>query len=407
MLKKILLTAERVFLLSPVIFSFSIVFNFHDTKFLISRAIIIVSLYCFLFHRDTIVREFKSKIRILCLGFIACSYFFLMQFMNEGNSDLPRSIVFVLVYFSFVPKDTFSKTVLFYIALLGCSSSGVLAIYETYWLDVQRVGDLTLNPIPFSYYSGLSLIVMLGVFFSIGKENVDRFKLICVSVCLSLALFAIVLSQTRATYLSIFIVSVIYLTLSVICKPSKRNAATTLILFLTMIALLWQVDDIRLRVVDAFKQVQNFSHNDYNSSTGMRVKLWETGLIISQDSLFIGHSKSEISTKAAVLIDDRIVPGYLKQFLVHPNPNFHNQFIQTLVDSGFIGLLLILTFIFLPAITKSGSLGNLGLYVSLYTAICLWFDSIFLYNHVVILYSILMLVLYVIYCNDKIKGKVE
>lgn len=407
MLKKLLLTAERVFLLSPIILVFSVVFNLHGTKFLISRSIVIVSLYCLFFHRDTIVREFKSKIRALGFGFAACSYFFLMQLINEGNSDLPRSILFVLIYFLFVPKITFSKNVLFYLACLGCASSGALAIYETYWLGVGRVGYLTLNPIPFSYYSGLSLIVMLGFFFPIGKENFDRSKLVFISVCLPLALSAIVLSQTRATYLSVFFVSGLYLTLLVFNKPSKKNAVKVLMLFLTMLVLLWQVDDIRLRVVDAFKQVQNFSHNDYYSSTGMRVKLWEAGLIISQDSLFIGHSKSEISTKAAVLIDDRIVPGYLKKFLVHPNPNFHNQFIQTLVDSGFIGLLLILTFIFLPAITKSGSLGNLGLYVSLYTAICLWFDSIFLYNHVVILYSILILVLYVVYFNDKIEGEVE
>lgn len=407
MLKNLLLTVERVFLLSPVILVFSVVFNFYDTKFLISRAIIIVSLYCLFFHRDAIVREFKSKIRALCFGVVACSYFFLMQFINEGNSDLPRSILFVLIYFSFVPKATFSKNVLFYLSCLACFSSGVLAIYETCWLDVDRVGYLTLNPIPFSYYSGLSLIVMLGVFFSISKENIDRSKLVCVSACLPLVLFSIILSQTRATYLSLLIISVVYLVVVLLKKPSKKVVATILSLFVSVLALLWQVDDIRLRVVDAFKQVQNFSHNDYYSSTGMRVKLWETGLKISQDSLFIGHSKSEISTKATALIDDKVVPSYLKQFLVHPNPNFHNQFIQTLVDSGFIGLLLILAFIFLPTVMKSGILGNLGLYISLYTVICLWFDSIFLYNHVVILYSILILVLYFVCCNDKIKGEVE
>lgn len=407
MFKKILLTAERILLLSPVILVFLVVFNFYDTKFLISRAIIVVSLYCLFVYRDTIAHEIKSKIRIICLGFTGCSYFFLMQFVNEGNSDLPRSILFILIYFSFVPNATFSKNMLFYLACLACFSSGVLAIYETYWLDVDRVGYLTLNPIPFSYYSGLSLIVMLGVFFSISKENIDRSKLVCVSACLPLVLFSIILSQTRATYLSLLIISVVYLVVVLLKKPSKKVVATILSLFVSVLALLWQVDDIRLRVVDAFKQVQNFSHNDYYSSTGMRVKLWETGLKISQDSLFIGHSKSEISTKATALIDDKVVPSYLKQFLVHPNPNFHNQFIQTLVDSGFIGLLLILAFIFLPTVMKSGILGNLGLYISLYTVICLWFDSIFLYNHVVILYSILILVLYFVCCNDKIKGEVE
>lgn len=404
MLKKILLSLEKVFLLSPVILVFSVIFNFHDTKFLISRAIVIVSFYCLFFYRNTIVNEFKSKLRVILFGLAACSYFFFMQFMNEGNSDLPRSILFVLIYYSVIPNALFSKSTLFYLASLGCASSGILAIYETYWLGVDRVGYLTLNPIPFAYYSGLSLIVMLGSLGSTSLGNVGKFKLVCVSSCLPLAVCAVVLSQTRATYLSILIVSVMYLIFLVNKKPSKKNVASTLILFLSISTLLWQVDDIRLRVVDAFNQVQNFSHNDYYSSTGMRVKLWETGLIISQDSFFVGHSKSDISEKTTKLIDAGEVPSYLKQFLVHPNPNFHNQFIQALVDSGLIGLVLILTFILLPAMATSCSIKSLGVFVSIYTAICLFFDSMFLYNHTLILFAFLLLIFYAISIKESGKG---
>lgn len=401
MFKKLLLIAERIFLLSPVILVFLVIFNFQDTKFLVSRSIILVSIYCLVFLRKSIIRDFKAKSKVLCFGIIMCSYFFLMQFLNEGNSDLPRSMLFVLIYFIMVPKDIFSKDVLFYLASLGCVSSGLLALYEKYWLDVVRVGYLTLNPIPFSYYSGLSLVIIVGLYNAVRTDKVVTLKSVCLIVALLLSVSAVVLSQTRATFLSLVVVSLIYLARFAINKPSMKNIAYVLLLVVFTSALFWQLDSVKLRVSDAFQQVQGFSHDNYSSSTGARVKLWESGMKISQGSLLTGHSKSRVSEYAETTIYKGEMPSYLKRFLVHPNPNFHNQFIQTLVDSGFIGLLLILTFVFLPAITKSGTF---GLYVSLYTAICLWFDSIFLYNHVVILYSILIITINIVFNNNK-KGE--
>ncbi|UPQ88100.1 O-antigen ligase family protein [Vibrio sinaloensis] len=401
------LILEKLFLFSPIIITFSVIFNFHDSKFLISRAIFLVVLYCLIFHRKDLAQEFKRKSTFFVVGIIACLYFFFMQYFNEGNSDLPRSMLFVLIYFFVVPTRNFSNDSLFYLAWLGCVSSGVLALYEVYALGEIRVGYRTVNPIPFSYYSGLSMLVMVGSFISSLSKDIDRVKLFFLLFALPLVLCAVVLSQTRATYLSLAIISLVFLTHFILKYPTKKNIFSVLAIVISVSTLLWQVDDVRIRVVDAFEQVQNLSHDNYYSSTGMRVKLWEAGLKISQDSLVFGHSKSNISQYSSVLIAEGLAPSYLKQFLVHPNPNFHNQFIQTLVDSGLIGVFFISTFILLPTVIASGRVTRLGMYISTYTAICLWFDSMFLYNHTVILYAFVALILYSNAANDTGKGEVS
>jgi len=155
---------------------------------------------------------------------------------------------------------------------------------------------------------------------------------------------------------------------------------------------------VKVRVLDAYQQVQNFSIDDYRSSTGARIKLWEAGLYISSNDFLFGHSKSEVSELALDLIGEGLSPSFLKMFLVHPNPNFHNQFIQTMTDSGIIGIVMILLFVFSPVLismpTKNKSIRCLAFFVTAHTVICLWFDSMFLYNHTIILYSVISIMFY-------------
>ena len=71
---------------------------------------------------------------------------------------------------------------------------------------------------------------------------------------------------------------------------------------------------------------------------------------------------------------------------------------QSLVDGGLIGLMLTLLFVTSPFLVTVG-IGNYylavgGGIVSIFTSFSLWFDSLFLYNHVVILYASVVILLF-------------
>jgi len=164
-----------------------------------------------------------------------------------------------------------------------------------------------------------------------------------------------------------------------------------------MSIVLWNIPIIKQRVSDAVNQVHNYENNYYKSSTGIRVKLWESGLLIASENISLGSNRSDVRSFSLLKIKEGTIPKYLRDFLIHPNPNFHNQYIQALVDSGLIGLTLILVFVLSPLLLlKAEEFYSklMGVSISVFTAICLWFDSLFLYNHTVILYSLVFFIVF-------------
>ena len=81
----------------------------------------------------------------------------------------------------------------------------------------------------------------------------------------------------------------------ILIKPSRKKMLVSTITYCSLMFVLWNLPSVNSRVMDAYEQVKMYSDNRFNSSTGIRVKLWEAGLEISQESLVLGHSKRKIA----------------------------------------------------------------------------------------------------------------
>lgn len=394
LLKKI----EKTFVLSPILATFWVIFNVADTKFIISRLLIAVSTYCFFRYKNVWIKELKKKLPIIAFGILFCGYFFVMQYTNEGNSDLPRSILYILIYFIFLPLGFLNSKNVFNISSFGAIFSGIVSLYELYNGET-RVGWDTLNPIPFSYYAGLCLIVSIFFFYSLKRKyTTSLVSVILFFLSMIFGSISIVFSQTRATYLAI---TILFFIGTYPYIYNKRNFRSLIIVFLSYLIVgagAWHIPQVKLRVMDAWSQVNNFSNESYNSSTGIRVKLWQSGIDISAKKYIFGNSKEEIRQLSEKYIDSGKIPYFLKPFLIHPNPNFHNQYIQNLTESGIVGLLLLFILLSFPFFylrkSRYREVRYLGGAISIYTSVCFCFDSLFLYNHTVILYGVVMVLLF-------------
>ncbi|HGE6134640.1 TPA: O-antigen ligase family protein, partial [Vibrio cholerae] len=142
----------------------------------------------------------------------------------------------------------------------------------------------------------------------------------------------------------------------------------------------------------------------YNSSTGIRIKLWQAGLDMAKQAPLLGLHRVDVQRISNAKIQEGEYPKFLRSFLIHPNPNFHNQYVQNLVNSGFIGLLFLIVFIFLPILvrikTKKENTMLMSFSIIQFSLISLFFDSVFLYGHVVIFYCSIIMVLYYLSCGD-------
>lgn len=401
---------ECLIVLSPFYLIFLLVFNVPDTKFLFSRLTILVSIYCAVRYKSYWALNLKDRYVPILLGFLFVTYFFLMQYLNEGNSDFPRSVLYLILYFLFLPFGLISINTVFYMVSFGCVLSGASSFYEWGVLGAERVGYIVSNPIPFSYYAGVCAIATAFLFFVKFKNKCfTYFDCALLTLAIGSSLLSIVLSQTRATFLSLFLIIIFISSLYFFRSPSVKKLSSIMVLFFILIVFFSNIPDVKYRVIDAWEQISNYSNNDYYSSTGIRIKLWLSGIDIFRDGVLVGHSKSEVRFMIVKGIEDGLYPIFLGPFLNHPNPNFHNQFIQSLVDGGIVGFILVCLLLVAPLFSVAKSkITSMKLFagsIILFTMICLWFDSLFLYNQTIILYCSLTILMYVIGTRESLENE--
>lgn len=398
---------DVVLVYSPLVVSFWFIFNYPDAKHFWSKVTLISCAYLFLFRFNDWRYEVASKKLTLLILISSSAYFFFMQFCNYGNSDLPRTLLYVSLYFLVLPSSLIRLTVLKYILVVGALLSGLVSIYEVYVLGVERAGHYVLNPIPVSFNSGLLLILNVWIAF----KSYRKAKLLSVLSVLAvlLTLVSVVLTETRASWLALLITLLIYIFHLVFNSTLKYKTLFLFIGYAMSISVLWNIPTVNVRVVEAYNQISEYKNNSYNSSTGIRIKLWEAGLDISQKSTLIGLSREEVQH----IVNERIVsgeyPDFLKSFLIHPNPNFHNQYIQMLVTSGVLGLMflmfMILSPVFLVIALGRSDLMLISTLVVVFSLVCLIFDSLFLYNHTLIQYGLVIILFYLLARLDNEKAK--
>lgn len=404
-INKLWIKVEDLIIYSPFIVTFMVIFNIPDSKHFFSRVTIVSALYCAARFYPLWKVDLKKKKIIIIGSFIFCGYFFFMQYINEGNSDFPRSILYIFLYFLFFPLIRFNQKFVFYLLIASSIFLGMNACYQVFFLEIDRAGFLAINPIPYSYFSGVCLIALL--YFTLKFNDKTLAEIILSFIGVLLSFYSVILTQTRATLLSILIVFVFLTILSVIKAPSRVNIFSMLIGYIVFPMMLWSIPIVQQRITDAVIQVHNYENGDYKSSSGIRIKLWEAGLDIASGNIILGTERNLVKAISSERISDNIYPYYLSDFLIHPNPNFHNQYIQAFVDSGLLGLILILFFIFFPSVSLFNSKCYcsklFGMSISMFTAICLWFDSLFLYNHTVILYGLVCMILFGVGFDEKEK----
>ncbi len=100
-----------------------------------------------------------------------------------------------------------------------------------------------------------------------------------------------------------------------------------------------------------------------NSSTGIRVQIWQTGIGVVKKNILFGSGTGDVK--------DELMDEYLKREILtayRKKLNSHNQFLQVAIALGLVGLTLFV-FIFIDAIRTSKKTGNE--YMIVFAIICI------------------------------------
>ncbi|WP_457151338.1 O-antigen ligase family protein [Mesorhizobium sp. P5_C1] len=252
---------------------------------------------------------------------------------NALVRDAPHLIPLVTFLFfpisystwSITQKATLARTIVLS-SMAACFVALLMAVIQQYWIGVRAEGGAG-NPIVFATVVCLAVVVCVaGALSGIERARNPLFYAALAGT------IAIIYSGSRIVWLALLIAGIAVLLINH-QRLRGRNAVRVLLL-LTAVgvviaafgsqAISGRVDFLRSDL-DALG-----THDNYDTSLGIRVALWDIGLKAFHDMPVFGHGVG-----ASQLL---IKQGFHDQFAMDTGFNhFHNGFLTALVQAGILG----------------------------------------------------------------------
>ncbi|EOG7599198.1 O-antigen ligase family protein [Vibrio cholerae] len=327
----------HLLILSPYLFLFTfstIVENSSNWMVILSLTSIITSLVSY--GLDPIRNNIKN---ISLIAIILFSVYLSLHYLyNSGSPSLIRSYLSAVFLVLFFPFNLFTKKTLTWLVFIGSLVLSSNSFYYAFYLDRSRDAGL-LNVIPYATFcSSIALLAFYLFMLNYKKKN----SLIYL-ISFGLSTSAVFLTLSRGVWLA-FIIAIIAMFFS---KKINRSLSLKMytIFFMIFISLgLIFKGELGNRINQTIVEYHKITNDDYSSSIGLRLQMWEIALIIYKENFWFGISNHHHTILENLVNTGKISNDFIK-FKVH---HFHNQFIDTLVRFGVIGLILFTTFIFLP-----------------------------------------------------------
>lgn len=171
---------------------------------------------------------------------------------------------------------------------------------------------------------------------------------------------------------------------------SRKTWLITSVSALFSLVLIFQLPTIKNRVVKPLKVLTSGKSNG-ESSTDLRVATWTSAIKLIKERPLLGYGAGETSNK---IQEQNKKDG--KEFLVQRGlNNAHNQYLNDLVSTGFLGLIAILIVIFYPLLKFKRRLTKPFMFFQFMFAFNLMFDSILNSQSGVVFYSFFAVLLFI------------
>lgn len=374
---------ETLFLLSPAFMVFAVIFNVPNTKFIVSRLTALVCVYCLFFYRKAIFLNFDND-RFKCfikVSFLVIGYFSLLYITRGDEFSFARSLLVTTLYLALVPWYKIDRKIFVYLILTSALVNGGWAIYEHFVIGNERVGR-AVNPIPYALYC---VSMLLCCFYLVRTVRLKLFiKAIAVVAALGCT-YALLLTDVRGVWLALpFALLPLFITQLSLSSISKKNVLLLVAMLVTFIGIA-STNTVQQRWERTTQEFHRISQGDFSSSIGIRLTLWNNGLSLASGSPIVGIGSDELRSNI-----DNSSEKWVRGFA-----HLHNQYLQVLVESGMVGL-LILTVWFSSSMVCFNLKGVDFRYHSLCCSVLVLFsiasltDVPFVHGHIVYLISLLL-----------------
>jgi len=294
---------------------------------------------------------------------------------GQASKQIIRLLPFLVLPFSFtlVPPEIYEKAkqLFFRVFTIGCGLFCILVFVYAYWLQSDDIGYIYSyiswhlwgyreHPIYISLYLGIALIILL--YFP---------KKTPLNIVLSvLILFTLFFLTRKGNLISLFLVGTIGVFLhknEFFSRQSLRHLAVFGIVLAGAVIIFDNY--IFTRFQEIFIAQEWY---DTSTSTGIRNTVLKVCTDLSFERPFWGYGLGDVQDD----INKRLIElGHENLTTIHQY-NAHNQYMQTALSSGYIGLVLFLMILFVDIKKIITTKNKLALSVFLYIIFCFTFESL-------------------------------
>jgi len=257
-----------------------------------------------------------------------------------NNLDMPGRTVLILPAIIFLLNFPPQKEWVFSGILIGSFSTGLIAIYHYFFLNIRaflgfdymiiQAGNMAMS---FGIFSMIIAIQYL-------KDN--KFKLMVIALgCAFLGVLASLLSGARGSWI---IAPFIILGILIINRHllTKKIALVLSVIVLVSASLSYKM--VEQRFQSAVSDITKFSEkSDSRSSLGARIEMWKSGYYTFLDNPVFGVGYAERQNYKQNLVDRGLVKPIALQF-----SRLHNNYIEELSIKGIIGFITLMLFFGMP-----------------------------------------------------------
>ncbi|MBL7889144.1 MAG: O-antigen ligase family protein [Bacteroidia bacterium] len=298
---------------------------------------------------------------------------------------------------------------------LFCFGYAFYAFYKPVYTDLYGVlYDLGYNYFYYSYLSSIfhpsyasmyAVIALLAIYY-LNRKSIVQFNLKWVSIVVLLSVYTLFLSS-KAGWIGLFLVFLVYL------FELFRQSKYLLILFVVIgLSTLFYVINVRFAptyaqripkvetIENAIKEKdeQNNAVTTSSDGTGSRIFVWKASVDVINENLLFGVGTGDSR--------DKMLEKYLEKQMKTEYEfglNSHNQFLNTAVSIGLLGLLLLLACFIVPFFKALRVKNILVIGFVVLVSMNLLFESMFERQAGVIFYVFLNTLL----CSTFVSGKLK
>lgn len=380
----------------PIFFAFTffgVVENSNKTFALMVGLSLIISLI--FIDKEKIIKNFKKNRNnplLITLALLTAYTAFIYQSHDISGKEI-RALICIFIISLYFPFYKINKLALISIVSIGSLVLIINSFYYNLYLGQNRWSSY-LNPIPYSILLATLLIINL---YLLNKFKVysTKFTLIMLSFFLFIS---ILLTAVRGTVLSLLLAAIIVLLPTI--KLHKKTCLIIFISMITIIAVTPVIDSVKNRAVRTYEEIIRIQSGNLNSSMGLRLQMWKVAPKIIEKNLFTG-----VGNHYKQYLENMYKSGEIQKSLYRfRSSHFHNQYIDTTVKKGLVGLAFLVA-IFVSTIVLAYRSGDdekhflLGL-VALYAIVSLS-DVPFYHAQTLVIYVLAACCIYGMQDNKK------